>query len=164
MSEKPDPIRGRFIHQVGELAASMGLSRSVGQIYALLYMSAEPVSLSEIAESCRMRKGNASTYARELERWDAVRRVGVPGDRADYYEANRDVAQIVIGRLEQGLGRRLDTLDRMVQEARTDIEETDPDNDDFYRERLEQIERLSVSLRKVLNNVETFHRLLKRFM
>ncbi len=73
MAAHQDPVRGRFIHQVGEFGAGLGLSRSVGQLYALLYMSAEPMCLDEMAEACRMSKASASVNVRELERWGAVR-------------------------------------------------------------------------------------------
>jgi DNA-binding transcriptional regulator GbsR (MarR family) len=164
MPDAEDPIRERFIHEVGELAAGLGLSRSVGQIYALLYMSPDPVSLTGIAEACRMSKGNASTYVRELERWDAARRVCVPGERQDFYEANRDVTGIVSARLRQGMGRRLDALDRMVQEANERVGTEEPENEDFYRQRLEDIETLSASLRKVVDNIDALQRLVKRFI
>lgn len=164
MADNDDPIRERFIHEVGELAAGLGLSRSVGQIYALLYMSPEPVSLTGIAEACRMSKGNASTYVRELERWDASRRVCVPGERQDFYEANRDIQSIVMNRLQQGMGRRLDVLDQAVAEAHDELEETDVEGGEFYKERLEKIARLSAKLRRAARNLDGLYGLLRKFM
>ena len=160
MSDADDPVRERFIHEVGELATGLGLSRSVGQIYALLYMSPEPVSLTGIAEACRMSKGNASTYVRVLERWDAARKVCVPGERQDFYEANRDVKSIAMERLQQGMGRRLDTADRMIDRAREEIQESGPENEEFYLDRLQEIERLAGSLRKLVDNVDALRVLL----
>jgi DNA-binding transcriptional regulator GbsR (MarR family) len=164
MPESDDPIRERFIHEVGELAAGLGLSRSVGQIYALLYMSPEPVSLTGIAEACRMSKGNASTFVRELERWEAARKVCVPGERQDFYAANRDVAGIVMDRLQQGMGRRLDSVDRVIDQAREEIEEAEPDNGEFYRERLEDIEALTSRLRSVVENMEAVYGVVRRLL
>ena len=164
MPDTDDPIREQFIHEVGELAAGLGLSRSVGQIYALLYMSPEPVSLTGIAEACRMSKGNASTYVRELERWDAARKVCVPGERQDFYEANRDIQSIVMARLQQGMGRRLDSVERVLDQAREDIGEAEPENAEFYRERLEDIENLAGRLRRVVGNIDAVHGIVKRFV
>ena len=60
MAEDYDPIRERFIHEVGEFAGGLGLSRSAGQLYALLYMSREPKCLDEMADSCEVSKATAS--------------------------------------------------------------------------------------------------------
>ena len=166
MDDNSDPIRERFIHQIGEFASSMGLNRSVGQIYALLYMSREPMCLDDLAGACDMSKANASTNVRELERWNAVRRVWVRGDRKDYYEANRDLPQIVISRLQDGLGRRLGGLEDVVAEATERVEQMEGDADDqrFYRERLAEVHKLQGSLRRLLGNMDKVYGVVKRFL
>lgn len=166
MDDNSDPIRERFIHQVGEFASSMGLNRSVGQLYALLYMSREPMCLDDLAGAGDMSKANASINMRELERWNAVRRVWVRGDRKDYYEANRDLPQIVISRLQDGLGRRLRGLEDVVAEATERVEQMEGDADDkrFYRERLADVDKLQGSLRRLLGNMDKVYGVVKRFL
>ena len=160
-----DPIRERFIHEVGELAGSLGLSRSVGQLYALLYMSRDPVCLDEMAEACEMSKGNASINVRELERWGAVRRVYVRGDRKDYYEPNRDIPQIVISRMKDGLGRRLTTLESAIADATSHVEGmVDPEQKKFYNQRLKEVRKLHGSLQRVVGNLDKIYNLAKRFI
>jgi DNA-binding transcriptional regulator GbsR (MarR family) len=165
MAHDSDHIREQFIDQVGEFAASLGLNRSVGQLYALLYMSPSPLSLDEMAEACDMSKGNASINLRELERWGAVRRVYVRGDRKDYYEPHRDVPQIVISRLREGLGRRLAALDETLEEAERQVEQmgNDAERKKFYRERLKEVRKLRRSLGRVLDNMDNIYKLARRF-
>ena len=165
MAHNSDHIREQFIDQVGEFAASLGLNRSVGQLYALLYMSPSPLSLDEMAEACDMSKGNASINLRELERWGAVRRVYVRGDRKDYYEPHRDVPQIVISRLREGLGRRLAALDETLEEAERQVEQmgNDAERKKFYRERLKEVRKLRRSLGRVLDNMDNIYKLARRF-
>jgi len=165
MAHDSDHIREQFIDRVGEFAASLGLNRSVGQLYALLYMSPSPLSLDEMAEACDMSKGNASINLRELERWGAVRRVYVRGDRKDYYEPHRDVPQIVISRLREGLGRRLAALDETLEEAERQVEQmgNDAERKKFYRERLKDVRKLRSSLGRVLDNMDNIYKLAKRF-
>lgn len=166
MTQQSDPIRDGFIYHVGELAGSLGLSRSVGQLYALLYMSPRALCLDEMVEACQMSKGNASINVRELERWGAVRRVWVRGDRKDYYEANRSVPQIVMGRLKDGLGRRLGLLEGAVAEAGERVEQMEGDarTREFYKARLGEIQEIHRSLRRVLNNLDRIYELGKRFL
>ena len=83
-------ININFIRIVGELGASLGLNRSVGQIYGLLYMSDKPLSLDDLVSKLKMSKGSVSLNIRELERWEAVKKIWVSGSRKDFYEVNPD--------------------------------------------------------------------------
>ena len=161
-----EKLTTRFVDQVGEMASSLGMNRSVGQIYAALYMSPDPMSLDDLAELCDMSKGNVSLNIRELERWGAARRVWVRGDRKDYYEAERDVPQIVIRRLKEGLGRRLSTLESALDDASEQIKQTKTNSKDkaFYKERLAEVRKLDRSMRRVLDNLDRFYAMAKRFL
>ncbi len=88
-----------FIKITGELGANLGLNRSMGQIYGLLYLSDEPVSLEVIAKSLKMSKGSVSLNIRELEKWEAVKKSWLQGSRKDFYEANIDFLNIIYKRL-----------------------------------------------------------------
>jgi len=166
MAGERDPIREHFIHEVGELANSLGLNRSVGQLYAVLYMSPGPLSLDEMASACRMSKGNASLNVRALERWGAVERAHVSGDRKDYYRPNRDVLGVVKDRLRDGLGRRLSALEAAVERAERELgalrEPEVPAQ--FYGERLAELRQLLRSLRRVLQNMDRLYELARRLM
>ncbi len=166
MAEDYDPIRARFIHEVGEFAGSLGLSRSAGQLYALLYMSREPKCLDEMADSCEVSKATASINVRELERWGAVRRVWVRGDSKDYYEANRNVAEIAISRVKEGLGWRLEGFNAALEETEEQVQQMNesPGNRDFYRQRLKEIRKHRNSLDRLLRNIDKIYGVAKRFL
>jgi len=166
MAELEDGIRDRFVDEIGEFASNMGLNRSVGQLYAFLYMSAEPVCLDEMAEACAMSKGNVSLNVRELERWGAVRRVWVRGDRKDYYEANRDVPQIVMDRLRDGLGRRVSALRQALHEAEEEVQAAGQSagTGEFYRDRLREIQQYGDFLERLLKNMDKVYAVARRFM
>jgi DNA-binding transcriptional regulator GbsR (MarR family) len=82
----------RFIESAGKISANMlGMVNKVGgQIYALLFLSREPLSLDDISEILQVSKGNISVNIRLLEEFKLVKKVWVKGSRRDYYEANRD--------------------------------------------------------------------------
>ena len=166
MARGQDPIRDRFIHQVGEFVYSLGLNRSVGQLYALLYMSPEALSLDDMAQACGMSKGNASLNVRELERWGAVRKAYVRGDRKDYYEANRDLPEILMERFREGLNRRLGLLVPALEEADKRVAEMDGGGGRkaFYEARLKEVHRFQRSARRLLGNLDTLYKLAKRLM
>ena len=85
-------VRDLLIESAGKISANMlGLVSKVGgQIYALLFLSRNPLSLDQISESLKISKGNTSVNVRVLEEVGLVRKVWVKGDRRDFYEAHRD--------------------------------------------------------------------------
>jgi DNA-binding transcriptional regulator GbsR (MarR family) len=97
-----------FARAIGELAESFNFNRSLGQIYGYLYFNDGPLCLDDIASGVMMSKGNASVNLRTLEEWGAIRPVFVSGTRKDYYEANRDVREVAVKRLQEGLAKRFD--------------------------------------------------------
>lgn len=103
-----------FARFAGELAESFSFNRSVGQIYGLLYLQESPLSLEDIGQRLSMSKGNASINIRLLESWGAVRPVSVVGSRKDFYEANRDIKQVALRRVREGLTKRLDRAEEQL--------------------------------------------------
>jgi len=103
-------FRENVISLGGDIAEMISFNRSIGQLYALLYFAAEPLSLEDIAAACKMSKGNASIQLRILEGWEAVQRSTKPGTRKDYYSANGDLRALALKRLQDGLGKRLNAV------------------------------------------------------
>src|SRR3954447_22814064 len=95
------PAVERFILHWGDLGGQWGVNRSVAQIHALLYLSDQPLTAEEIAETLGMARSNVSNSLKELAGWKLVRRVPVFGDRRDHYEAETDLWEMVT-RIAQG--------------------------------------------------------------
>lgn len=88
-----------FIHGAGNVSAALlgMINRVGGQIYALLFLSDEPLSLDEISEKLGVSKSNISINVRMLEEYDLVRKVWVKGSRKDYYAAEMTYPKKVLG-------------------------------------------------------------------
>lgn len=88
-----------FIHGAGNVSAALlgMINRVGGQIYALLFLSDEPLSLDEISEKLGVSKSNVSINVRMLEEYDLVRKVWVKGSRKDYYAAEMTYPKKVLG-------------------------------------------------------------------
>lgn len=84
-----------FVLQWGELGKQWGVSRSVAQIHALLYLADGPMTAEAIAEQLSMARSNVSTSLRELLDWKLIRRVPVMGDRREHFAAEQDVWAMV---------------------------------------------------------------------
>ena len=96
----PDPIE-RFVLHWGEMGTVWGVNRSVAQIHALLFVSDQPLTAEDIAETLSLARSNVSNSIKELLGWSLIRRVQVLGDRRDYFEAEADMFEMV-RRIAQG--------------------------------------------------------------
>ena len=80
----------RFVLHWGEMATRWGVSRTVSQIHALLYLRGRPAHAEEIAEVLQVARSNVSSSLRELQNWDLVKVVHLPGDRRDHFDTAQD--------------------------------------------------------------------------
>lgn len=146
-------LREQFFDLGGRSALRLGLPRSLGQIYAALYLSPRPLSLQDLMDSLHISKGSASMSVRQLAAWGAVEQVWVKGDRRDFYQANPDFGKILRRWLGAFLKPRLDStahqLEEMSQLLSTTNSKSDPD-DAFIRERLAKLQKFQNRIRKVL--------------
>lgn len=81
--------------QVGRLMQFWGFKRPMGRVWALLYLSPEPLSAHHIAERLRMSAGSVSMTLAELVKWGAVTKSWRPGERRDFYDAETAVWRLV---------------------------------------------------------------------
>ncbi|MCC2617753.1 GbsR/MarR family transcriptional regulator [Aestuariibacter halophilus] len=81
------PMIESFVMHFGEMGSRWGFNRTVGQMYALLVVSDEPLSANQIAEALNISRGNVSMGLKELQGWRLVQQQHFPGDRKDYFQA-----------------------------------------------------------------------------
>ena len=73
------PITQTFVLHFGEMGSRWGINRTVGQIYALLFLSPQPLNADQIAESLGFSRSNVSMGLKELESWRLVQLQHAPG-------------------------------------------------------------------------------------
>ena len=82
-------------------AQSVGLPKSVGQIYGLLFCRDEPLAMDAIMQCLSVSKGSASQGLKALRQLGAVRNVFVPGERREYFVAEIRLRKLVAGFLKE---------------------------------------------------------------
>ena len=83
-----------FINHFGEMGSRWGINRTVGQMYALLFVSQVPLNADDMADALGFSRSNVSMGLKELQAWRLVRLRHLPGDRREYFEAPEDVWEI----------------------------------------------------------------------
>ncbi|MFU8780648.1 MAG: GbsR/MarR family transcriptional regulator [Kiritimatiellia bacterium] len=142
------------VEDAGNLAQALGVGRVVGQIYAYLYFSEEPKGLADLQTDLKISKGSASMCVRQLEQWDAVRKVHVAGDRKDYYTANAWFGRVLKNVLTDQVNKRF--VDRAAFYAQLDgmLDADVQAGQDcaFLRERVTHIQTFEEKARKMWSN------------
>ena len=65
------PTTAAFVLHFGEMGSRWGINRTVGQIYALLFLSERPLNADEILAQLGFFSSNVSMGLKELETWRA---------------------------------------------------------------------------------------------
>ncbi len=121
------PAQHDFILHWGEMSTRWGINRSMAQIHALLFLSAEPLHAEQIAEHLSLARSNVSTSLRELQAWGVIRVTHRFGDRRDYFQAVTDVWQLFLTILEQRKRREIDPTLDMLRRCASDEGAASPD-------------------------------------
>jgi len=86
---KMTPLITSAVMHFGEMGSRWGFNRTVGQILALIVLNEEPISAQEIADALNISRGNTSMGLKELQSWRLVKQHLVPGERKEFFMANR---------------------------------------------------------------------------
>ena len=80
-----------FIRRWGEMGQTWGINRTMAEIHALLYITAQPLCTDDVMERLHISRGNASMSLRALCDWGIIRRMHKRGERREYFESLSDV-------------------------------------------------------------------------
>lgn len=80
---------------------SVGLPKSLGQIYGLLFCRDKPLAMDEVMKLLSISKGSASQGLRSLRQLGAVSSVHAPGDRKERFVAEIRLRKLVSGFLKE---------------------------------------------------------------
>ena len=145
-----------MIEAGGRLCQILGLPRSTGQIYGLLYLSPEPLSLDDMVALLGISKASASNGTRQLSSWRAIRQIWVQGERKAYFEAIADLAALIHGGYEDFVKPRLSSsqgrINRMLDSLHEEFTEGTIPRPHYQlcRERLHELSRLQKRIQAIL--------------
>ena len=112
------------------LAQALGLPKSHGEIYAVLFCSAQPISFDEVIEKTGISKGGASQSLRLLQNINAVRQVHVAKDRRSFYEPELRMRHLLAGFLRQTVEPHLERgaahIDRILELSEDELVVNEP--------------------------------------
>ena len=126
----------------GGLASAIGLPRTGGRIYGVLFLSREAMTFNEVVKAAGISKASASTGLRILTRLRAVHPVSRGGERRPRFEAETSARRLVRGVLAGTMLPQLEAGEPLLARV--------ADEDPFVCRRIEQLRSWHRGARELL--------------
>ena len=128
----------------------LGLPRSVGEIYGVLYFAESPLSMDEISSRLKISMGSTSQGLKTLRSLKAIRTSYVQGDRKDYYIAETEFRRLFSNFIKEDILPHLDSATDRISSMEKHVMANPDMNQEFYTTRIEKLKRLTKAGRRLL--------------
>lgn len=112
-----------FIRRWGEMGQTWGINRTMAEIHALLYITAQPQCTDDVMERLNISRGNASMSLRALCDWGIIRRMHKRGERREYFESLGDVWEMFSIIAAERKRREMDPVLETIKQCRVMLDE-----------------------------------------
>ena len=117
MQMKLAEAKNQFIHAWGTLGSKWGINRTMAQLHALLMVSPEPLSTEDLMTELNISRGNVNMNIRELMDWGLVEKTHKPGDRKEYFSAEKDIWTITRQVAKERKKRELEPIIKVLEQV-----------------------------------------------
>jgi DNA-binding transcriptional regulator GbsR (MarR family) len=145
--------KAKFIESWGALGSNWGISRTMAQVHALLLVSCNSRCADDIMEALSISRGNANMSVRSLMDWGLVHKVLKPGDRKDYFEAEKDMIVVMKQIILQRKRKELDPMIKVLEEI-SEVECLCKESEEFCRT-VHELKRFSTKADTILEHMLT---------
>jgi DNA-binding transcriptional regulator GbsR (MarR family) len=104
----------------------IGLPKSVGEIYGLLFVATRPLSMEDLMDKLQISLGAASQGLKLLRSVGAVKVVYAPGERRDHYVADLELSKFATAFIKEELQPKLERALQRIERMEALAEEMDP--------------------------------------
>ena len=143
----------QFIEAWGKLGSEWGINRTMAQVHALLLITPEPISTEEIMEQLSISRGNANMTIRDLINWGLVEKQLKPGERKEYFYADKDTWNIARQVARERRKRELEPVIKVLNElTKVEGDSKDPAFKTFHKT-VKDINKLAANVDKLFVTV-----------
>jgi DNA-binding transcriptional regulator GbsR (MarR family) len=121
----------------------LGMPRSVGEIYGLLYFSSVPLPMDQIVSRLGISIGSASQGLKTLRSLKAVRTSYVAGDRRDHYLAETEFRRLFSNFIKEEIMPHMESAKERIAKMEEALPVQDEKSAEFYKIRIEKLKRLT---------------------
>ncbi|MBX7226602.1 MAG: transcriptional regulator [Chitinophagales bacterium] len=142
-----------FIEAWGSISSQWGINKTMAQVHALLMISMEEMSTEDIMEKLSVSRGNANMNLRDLINWGLVRKVFKPGERREFFVAEKDVWKIAKQIAKIRKAKELDPVIKLLEQLKDiDVTQEGEDGKQFYK-LIVDVHRLTLNLDKLMEAI-----------
>ncbi len=134
------PMIQDFVLHFGEMGSRWGINRTVGQIYALLFLSSKPLNADQIVNSLGFSRSNVAMGIKELLAMNLIYLKHMPQDRKDYYETYPEIWDILRNLVDARRKREVDPTLSMLRSVI--LEKPGTQDEEYAQERMRQMHDL----------------------
>ena len=110
--------KAQFIQTWGKLGSEWGINRTMAQVHAILLISPTPLCTEDIMEQLSISRGNTNMNVRDLINWSLVHKELIPGDRKEYFVAEKDIWEVARRIIAERKKRELEPVTRVLQQLK----------------------------------------------
>ena len=114
----------------------IGLQKSVGEIYGLLFVSSKPLAMDDITNRLDISMGAASQGLKLLRSVGAVKSVYSPQDRRDHFAADLELSKFATVFIKEELRPRVERALQRIQYMESLLADMPADERQATRQRL----------------------------
>ena len=145
--------KAQFIQSWGVLASQWGINRTMAQIHALLIVAAQPLTTEAIMEQLSVSRGNTNMNVRVLMDWGLVQKVIIPGERKEFFTAEKDIWKVATLIMYQRKKRELDPMVKVINQL-SEVEGDKQDEDvKAFTETIGNIKKFAGHAEKTLDTI-----------
>ena len=121
-----EEARKQFISSWGAFGTHWGINRTMAQIHALLMVSPDPLTQEDMMIELNVSRGNINMNIRELIDWGLVERLTIPGERKEFFTAEKDIWKVATLIVNERKKRELNPMLKLLDQVSK--VEGDPNN------------------------------------
>lgn len=143
----------KFIEAWGKLGSEWGINRTMAQVHALLLISPDALTTEEIMEELSISRGNANMTLRDLISWGLIEKQHKPGERKEYFYADKDTWNIARQVAQERKKRELDPVIKILNEL-NNVQGNDKDPAyKTFKTSIADINKLAKNVNKTLDTM-----------
>ena len=143
--------KAQFIQTWGKLGSEWGINRTMAQVHASLLISPKPLCTEDIMEELNISRGNSNMNVRDLMNWELVYKKLIPGDRKEYFEAEKDIWEVARRIIKERKKREVEPVVKVLSQ----LKQIDGDNENSevkeFTSMMDQLDRFVGKMDKSVN-------------
>jgi DNA-binding transcriptional regulator GbsR (MarR family) len=110
--------KAQFIQTWGKLGSEWGINRTMAQVHAILLISPKPLCTEDIMGELNISRGNTNMNVRDLMNWELVHKKLIPGDRKEYFEAEKDIWEVARRIIKERKKREVEPVVKVLKQLK----------------------------------------------